>query len=141
MKNCKIKNKERKIKPLLITDEPLCQDGFLACGDSSCLERGLFCNGEKNCADGSDENSCGEYFKNQFNASTFAYNNLFAEFLSQFWHSIHFACSTFKKTELVDIWQFAQMCVCRKCHCDLSIHKLKSKYQSTMEKKEFAQFP
>lgn len=62
VKNCKTKNKERKVKPLLVTDEPLCQDGFLACGDSSCLERGLFCNGEKNCADGSDENSCGKYF-------------------------------------------------------------------------------
>lgn len=59
MKNCKSKNKERKVKPLLITDEPLCQDGFLACGDGNCIERGLFCNGEKDCTDGSDENSCG----------------------------------------------------------------------------------
>lgn len=61
VKNCKLKNKERKVKPLLITDEPLCQDGFLACGDGNCVERGLFCNGEKDCADGSDENSCGEF--------------------------------------------------------------------------------
>jgi Low-density lipoprotein receptor domain class A/Chitin binding Peritrophin-A domain len=60
VKNCKLKNKERKVKPLLITDEPLCQDGFLACGDGNCIERGLFCNGEKDCNDGSDENSCGE---------------------------------------------------------------------------------
>lgn len=60
VKNCKLKSKERKVKPLLVTDEPLCQDGFLACGDGSCVERGLFCNGEKDCADGSDENSCGE---------------------------------------------------------------------------------
>ncbi|ETN67708.1 hypothetical protein AND_000413 [Anopheles darlingi] len=58
VKNCKFKNKERKVKPLLITDEPLCQDGFLACGDGNCIERGLFCNGEKDCTDGSDENSC-----------------------------------------------------------------------------------
>ncbi|CAK1603242.1 unnamed protein product [Parnassius mnemosyne] len=58
VKNCKVKNKERKVKPLLYTEEPLCQDGFLACGDSNCIERGLFCNGEKDCADGSDENSC-----------------------------------------------------------------------------------
>lgn len=48
------------MKPLLITDEPLCQDGFLACGDGNCIERGLFCNGEKDCNDGSDENSCGK---------------------------------------------------------------------------------
>jgi hypothetical protein len=61
VKNCKLKNKERKVKPLLVTDEPLCQDGFLACGDGNCVERGLFCNGEKDCADGSDENSCGEF--------------------------------------------------------------------------------
>ena len=61
VKNCKLKNKERKVKPLLITDEPLCQDGFLACGDGNCIERGLFCNGEKDCADGSDENSCGKF--------------------------------------------------------------------------------
>lgn len=60
VKNCKLKSKERKVKPLLVTDEPLCQDGFLACGDGNCVERGLFCNGEKDCTDGSDENSCGE---------------------------------------------------------------------------------
>lgn len=58
--NCKLKNKERKAKPLLYTEEPLCQDGFLACGDGSCIERGLFCNGEKDCGDGSDENICGK---------------------------------------------------------------------------------
>lgn len=60
VKNCKLKNKERKVKPLLHTDEPLCQEGNLACGDGVCIERGLFCNGEKDCSDGSDENSCGE---------------------------------------------------------------------------------
>lgn len=59
--NCKLKNKERKAKPLLYTEEPLCQDGFLACGDGSCIERGLFCNGEKDCTDGSDENICGKF--------------------------------------------------------------------------------
>lgn len=53
------------MKPLLHTDEPLCQDGFLACGDGNCIERGLFCNGEKDCSDGSDENTCGKYNSKQ----------------------------------------------------------------------------
>lgn len=30
VKNCKLKNKERKVKPLLYTDEPLCQVGMLS---------------------------------------------------------------------------------------------------------------
>ena len=57
--NCDSKTKEKKVKPLLFTDEPLCQENFLACGDGNCIERGLFCNGEKDCNDGSDENACG----------------------------------------------------------------------------------
>merc|ERR1712088_756411 len=47
VKNCDAKTKEKKVKPLLFTDEPLCQEGFLACGDGNCIERVLFCNGEK----------------------------------------------------------------------------------------------
>merc|ERR1739838_1165600 len=58
VKNCDAKTKEKKVKPLLFTDEPLCQENFLACGDGNCIERGLFCNGEKDCNDGSDENAC-----------------------------------------------------------------------------------
>lgn len=61
VKNCKLKNKERKAKPILFTDKPLCSEGELACGDTKCIERGLFCNGEKDCEDGSDETTCGKY--------------------------------------------------------------------------------
>eukprot|EP00095_Tigriopus_kingsejongensis_P010025 maker-scaffold1048_size67263-snap-gene-0.27 protein:Tk10025 transcript:maker-scaffold1048_size67263-snap-gene-0.27-mRNA-1 annotation:"AGAP011936-PA" len=56
--NCDVKSKEKKVKPLLFTDEPLCQENLLACGDGNCIERGLFCNGDFDCNDESDENSC-----------------------------------------------------------------------------------
>ena len=59
--NCEAKTKEKKVKPLLFTDEPICQENYLACGDGNCIERGLFCNGEKDCNDGSDENACGKF--------------------------------------------------------------------------------
>merc|ERR1711953_54882 len=58
VKNCDKLTKERKVKPLLVTDEPICDENFLACGDGNCKERGLFCNGVEDCADGSDENAC-----------------------------------------------------------------------------------
>eukprot|EP00092_Neocalanus_flemingeri_P012213 GFUD01013168.1.p1 GENE.GFUD01013168.1~~GFUD01013168.1.p1 ORF type:complete len:532 (-),score=107.90 GFUD01013168.1:129-1724(-) len=57
--NCDKLTKEKKVKPLLVTDEPLCeQENWLACGDGICIERGLFCNDVKDCNDGSDENAC-----------------------------------------------------------------------------------
>lgn len=48
----------RLATPRLITDEPICESGKLACGDSNCIDRDLFCNGEQDCPDGSDENAC-----------------------------------------------------------------------------------
>lgn len=36
------------------------KENYLACGDGNCIERGLFCNGAKDCNDGSDENACGK---------------------------------------------------------------------------------
>ena len=58
--NCDKATKVKKVKPLLNTEEALCEENHLACGDGICIKRGLFCNGENNCNDGSDENACGE---------------------------------------------------------------------------------
>jgi len=56
--NCNIKSKPRKALPLLNTPEPLCGPNQLACGDTTCLPRGNFCDGVEDCADASDENFC-----------------------------------------------------------------------------------
>nr|ALC79575.1 gastrolith protein 59 [Cherax quadricarinatus] len=58
VKNCADKQKIKKAKPLFNTEEPLCQENFLACGDSTCMDRTLFCDGKPDCSDGSDENAC-----------------------------------------------------------------------------------
>jgi len=58
VKNCNKLTMEKKPKPLLHTDEPICDPNFLACADGNCIERGLFCNGVPDCQDGSDENAC-----------------------------------------------------------------------------------
>ena len=64
VKNCDELTRERKVKPLLVTDTPLCNKASeLACGDGTCIEKNLFCNGEKDCADGSDENVCGKWWR------------------------------------------------------------------------------
>ena len=63
VKNCDKLTREKKAKPLLVTDEPLCQGANeLACGDGICIAKNLFCNGEKDCQDGSDENVCGRHY-------------------------------------------------------------------------------
>jgi len=47
VKNCDKLTKEKKVKPLLVTDEPLCEENKLACGDSICINKELFCDGKK----------------------------------------------------------------------------------------------
>ncbi|XP_050711468.1 chitin deacetylase 1-like [Eriocheir sinensis] len=58
VKNCDKKIKTKKAKPLFQTSEPLCQENQLACGDGTCMEQHLFCDGKEDCSDGSDENAC-----------------------------------------------------------------------------------
>ncbi|XP_076326310.1 chitin deacetylase 1-like [Tachypleus tridentatus] len=58
VKNCDQVEKPRLATPLLSTDEPICSENQLACGNGECIERKLFCDGEPQCTDGSDENAC-----------------------------------------------------------------------------------
>merc|ERR1712184_156730 len=50
--NCDKLQKEKKAKPLLVTDEPVCgpeESNKLACGDLVCINKELFCDGKKDC--------------------------------------------------------------------------------------------
>ena len=40
------------------TDEPVCPEGKLSCGNGECVDKELFCNGKPDCKDESDENAC-----------------------------------------------------------------------------------
>jgi hypothetical protein len=59
VKNCNVKARPKLALPLLYTKEPLCDPGYLACGDGQCVKKELFCDREPDCLDGSDENLCG----------------------------------------------------------------------------------
>ena len=58
VKNCDQLSKPRLAKPNFSTQEPVCPDGQLQCGDGACMDVALFCDGQADCADGSDENAC-----------------------------------------------------------------------------------
>ena len=51
----------RKALPKLKTDEPICPDGKLSCGNGECIDKALFCDDKPDCKDGSDENACSKY--------------------------------------------------------------------------------
>ncbi|TRY72028.1 hypothetical protein TCAL_13698 [Tigriopus californicus] len=57
--NCDQLSKPRLVKPRLNTDEPTCPEGQLQCGSTECVDQILFCDGNSDCSDGSDENACG----------------------------------------------------------------------------------
>ena len=48
----------RKALPNLKTDEPVCPDEQLQCGNGECIDKKLFCDDRPDCSDGSDENAC-----------------------------------------------------------------------------------
>ncbi|XP_023337076.1 uncharacterized protein LOC111708056 [Eurytemora carolleeae] len=56
--NCDSLSKPRRVLPNLKTDEPVCADGLLQCGNGECISKALFCDEQLDCADGSDENAC-----------------------------------------------------------------------------------
>jgi hypothetical protein len=49
------------VLPILKTDEPVCPEGKLSCGNGECIDKELFCNDKFECKDQSDENACSEY--------------------------------------------------------------------------------
>ena len=57
--NCDRLTKPRIARPNLVTDEPVCPDGQLQCGDGECINQQLFCDTNPDCRDGSDEVACG----------------------------------------------------------------------------------
>jgi len=56
--NCDRLSKPRLVKPNFNTQEPVCPDGELQCGNGECIGKELFCDKKPDCGDGSDENAC-----------------------------------------------------------------------------------
>jgi hypothetical protein len=85
----------------------------LACGDGNCVERGLFCNGEKDCADGSDENTCGTYWDmfQYFFKCMLKYYTRITKDTKQSYRSIHYkhkyvpTARIFSQGENINVWR------------------------------------
>ena len=56
---CLLFAEPRKALPNLRTDEPVCPQDELQCGNGQCINKALFCDEQVDCQDGSDENACG----------------------------------------------------------------------------------
>lgn len=66
----------RKVLPILKTDEPICPEGKLSCGNGECLGKELFCDGNFDCKDESDENACSKNFNYFFSSFLWIFTKL-----------------------------------------------------------------
>ena len=48
----------RRVLPNFKTDEPVCPDEQLQCGNGECIDKKLFCDEQQDCEDNSDEQGC-----------------------------------------------------------------------------------
>jgi hypothetical protein len=58
VKNCKQIERVKLSLPSFVTEQPLCENGKLACGNKECIDKEFFCDGIVHCIDGSDEGLC-----------------------------------------------------------------------------------
>jgi len=56
--NCDKKARPKVALPRYKTEEPICDPGFIGCGDGQCVRKELFCDETPDCVDGSDETLC-----------------------------------------------------------------------------------
>lgn len=98
--------------PILKTDEPVCPEGKLSCGNGECIEKELFCNDKPDCKDESDENACSKYLQLlflQFSAITEPLSRclspvLVIPLLQNLWMFLNIGTHTIQNLFIILLW-------------------------------------